>query len=76
MAKRKKTPAPVEKAPPEHLLVDLRVTSGLCACGAQFEISSTAADGLSPAHCQDALLDMYHQHRDDENKPQPPHHQT
>lgn len=49
----------------EHLMADLQVTKASCSCGVQFALSDTLASSMSQARCQDELLDLYHQHRDD-----------
>jgi hypothetical protein len=48
---------------PGHYLYNLLVTKASCTCGAQFELSDTLSATLSPAHCQDELLDLYHRHK-------------
>ena len=50
--------------PQEHVIVELRVTNALCSCGAEFVLSEALTARLSPAKCQDSLLDLYHEHRE------------
>jgi hypothetical protein len=57
-----------DAVPVQHVIVVLHVTEASCACGAHFVVSSTVADGLSPASCQDKLLDMFQEHREDVSK--------
>jgi hypothetical protein len=57
-----------DAAPAQHVIVVLHVREASCACGAQFVVSSTVADGLSPASCQDKLLDMFQDHRDEASR--------
>jgi hypothetical protein len=54
----------------EHFLKRLAGPGASCSCGAEFTISAAAAAPLSPARIQDALLDLYHDHREDVNREQ------
>ena len=54
--------------PVQHVITELLVTSAKCSCGTELHISSTVADNLSTARCQDTLLDMFREHRDDTRK--------
>lgn len=49
---------------PECALESLEHRKARCTCGAQFVISATFAKSVSLRKCQDALMDLYLQHRD------------